>query len=141
MTTVLATRICGSDDLYHDRGPLHSINFICCHDGFTLGDLVSYNHKHNEANGEGNRDGSDANWSWNCGVEGPTKDPTVTAIRNRQVRNLLVTLLVSQGVPMILGGDEVLRTQSGNNNAWCQDNALSWFDWSLLERTAASCGS
>ena len=136
MTSALATRLCGSDDLYHGRGPLHSINFICCHDGFTLYDLVSYNDKHNEANGEGNRDGSDANWSWNCGAEGPTDDPAVIAIRNRQVRNLFATLMVSQGVPMILGGDEVLRTQNGNNNAWCQDNALSWFDWSLLDRNA-----
>ena len=136
MTSALATRLCGSDDLYHGRGPLHSINFICCHDGFTLYDLVSYNHKHNEANGEGNRDGNDANWSWNCGVEGPTHDPAVIAIRNRQVRNLLATLMVSQGVPMILGGDELLRTQNGNNNAWCQDNAVSWLDWTLLERNA-----
>ena len=124
MTSALATRLCGSDDLYHGRGPLHSINFICCHDGFTLYDLVSYNHKHNEANGEGNRDGSDANWSWNCGAEGPTDDPAVLAIRSRQVRNLIATLMVSQGVPMILGGDEFLRTQHGNNNAWCQDNPL-----------------
>jgi glycogen operon protein len=136
MTTALATRLCGSDDLYQGRGPLHSINFICCHDGFTLSDLVSYNQKHNQANGEGNRDGSDANWSWNCGAEGPTNDPTVLGIRRRQVRNLLTTLMVSQGVPMILGGDEVLRTQRGNNNAWCQDNELSWFDWSLLDRNA-----
>ena len=136
MTSALATRLCGSDDLYHGRGPLHSINFLCCHDGFTLYDLVSYNNKHNEANGEGNRDGSDANWSWNCGAEGSTNDPTVNAIRSRQARNLLTTLMVSQGVPMILGGDEFLRTQHGNNNAWCQDNALSWIDWSHRERNA-----
>jgi len=136
MTSALATRICGSDDLYHDRGPLHSINYICCHDGFTLYDLVSYNHKHNEANGEGNRDGSDANWSWNCGAEGPTDDPGVLSIRRRQVRNLLATLMISQGVPMIMGGDEFLRTQHGNNNAWCQDNAISWVDWSFRERNA-----
>ncbi len=123
MTSALATRLCGSDDLYRDRGPLHSINYICCHDGFTLSDLVSYNHKHNEANGEGNRDGSDANWSWNCGVEGPTDDRAVLQVRRRQVRNLMATLMLSQGVPMILGGDEFLRTQQGNNNAWCQDNA------------------
>ena len=103
---------------------MHSINYICCHDGFTLNDLVSYNHKHNEANGEGNRDGSDANWSWNCGVEGPTDDHDVLAIRGRQVRNLMATLMLSQGVPMILGGDEFLRTQHGNNNAWCQDNPI-----------------
>jgi glycogen operon protein len=134
MTSALATRICGSDDLYAGRGPLHSINFICCHDGFTLNDLVSYNQKHNEANGEGNRDGNDANWSWNCGVEGPTDEPAVTRLRQQQVRNLMATLLVSQGVPMILGGDEFLRTQDGNNNAWCQDNATSWIDWTLAER-------
>jgi isoamylase len=134
MVSALATRICGSDDLYHGRGPLHSINFITCHDGFTLYDLVSYNDKHNEANGEGNRDGSDANWSWNCGVEGPTDDPRILALRSRQARNLMATLLISQGVPMILGGDELLRTQGGNNNAWCQDNATSWVDWSLAEK-------
>jgi isoamylase len=136
MTSALATRICGSDDLYRGRGPLHSINFLCCHDGFTLNDLVSYNDKHNEANGEGNRDGSDANWSWNCGAEGPTKDPAVIRIRERQVRNLMATLLVSQGIPMILGGDEFLRSQNGNNNAWCQDNSTSWVDWSLKDRNA-----
>jgi isoamylase len=136
MTSALATRLCGSDDLYAGRGPLHSINYICCHDGFTLHDLVSYNDKHNEANGEGNRDGSDANWSWNCGVEGPTDDHNVLALRGRQVRNLMATLLISQGVPMIMGGDEFLRTQHGNNNAWCQDNPLSWVDWSLKERNA-----
>ena len=133
MISALATRLCGSDDLYHGRGPLHSINFITCHDGFTLNDLVSYNHKHNEANGEANRDGNDANMSWNCGVEGPTDDPAVLAIRNRQARNLIATLMVSQGVPMLLGGDEFLRTQQGNNNAWCQDNAISWVDWALAD--------
>ena len=136
MISALATRICGSDDLYHGRGPLHSINFITCHDGFTLNDLVSYNHKHNEANGEGNRDGSDGNDSWNCGSEGATDNPEVLAIRARQVRNLMATLLISQGVPMILGGDELLRTQGGNNNAWCQDNPTSWVDWSLVEKNA-----
>jgi len=136
MVSALATRICGSDDLYHGRGPLHSINFITCHDGFTLHDLVSYNAKHNEANGEGNRDGSDANWSWNCGVEGPTDDPKIAAIRRRQARNLMATLLISQGVPMILGGDELLRTQGGNNNAWCQDNPTSWVDWDLAPANA-----
>ena len=136
MISALATRICGSDDLYHGRGPLHSINFITCHDGFTLLDLVSYNQKHNEANGEGNRDGSNDNQSWNCGVEGPTDDPKVLALRRRQARNLMATLLISQGVPMILGGDEFLRTQGGNNNAWCQDNATSWVDWSLAEKNA-----
>src|SRR5439155_10993358 len=108
-----------------------------CHDGFTLADLVSYDHKHNEANGEGNRDGSDANWSWNCGVEGPTADPAVLALRLRQARNLIATLLVSQGVPMLLAGDERLRTQHGNNNAWCQDNPTGWVSWTLAEDQAA----
>ncbi|KAJ3057201.1 hypothetical protein HK102_011093, partial [Quaeritorhiza haematococci] len=133
MTSELATRLCGSDDLYSGRGPLHSVNFISCHDGFTLHDLVSYDHKHNEANGEGNRDGNNANYSWNCGIEGPTSDPEILALRMRQARNLMATLLISQGIPMILGGDEFLRTQQGNNNAWCQDNAVSWVDWSLAE--------
>ncbi|HKM53934.1 MAG TPA: isoamylase [Isosphaeraceae bacterium] len=136
MTSALATRICGSDDLYHGRAPLHSINFICCHDGFTLYDLVSYNYKHNEANGEGNRDGNNSNWSWNCGAEGATSDPAVNRLRERQARNLMATLLISQGVPMILGGDEFLRTQQGNNNAWCQDNSTSWVDWTLKDRNA-----
>jgi len=136
MTSALATRLCGSDDLYHGRGPLHSINFITCHDGFTLADLVSYNEKHNEANGEGNCDGTNTNWSWNCGVEGPTADPQILALRRRQARNLIATLLLSQGVPMILGGDEFLRTQQGNNNAWCQDNTISWVDWTLAEEHA-----
>ena len=136
MTSALATRLCGSEDVCQGRGPLHSINFITCHDGFTLADLVSYNSKHNEINGEGNRDGSDANFSWNCGVEGPTDDPDVLALRARQARNLMATLLISQGVPMLLGGDEMLRTQRGNNNAWCQDNEISWVDWSLVERNA-----
>jgi glycogen operon protein len=134
MTSALATRLCGSDDLYRDRGPLHSINFICCHDGFTLCDLVTYNEKHNEANGEGNQDGSDCNWSWNCGAEGPSASPEIIRLRQRQARNLMATLLVSQGIPMILGGDEFLRTQKGNNNAWCQDNDTSWVDWTLRER-------
>jgi glycogen operon protein len=136
MTSALATRLCGSDDVCRGRGPIHSINFITCHDGFTLADLVSYNDKHNEANGEGNRDGSDANFSWNCGAEGPTDDPKVLALRARQARNLMATLLISQGVPMILGGDEMLRTQGGNNNAWCQDNEISWVDWSLIDRNS-----
>ena len=136
LTSALATRLCGSEDVCHGRGPLHSINFVTCHDGFTLADLVSYNVKHNEANGEGNRDGSDANFAWNCGVEGPTDDLAVLALRARQARNLMATLLLSQGVPMILGGDEMLRTQQGNNNAWCQDNAISWLDWTLLEKHA-----
>lgn len=137
MVSALATRICGSDDLYAGRGPLQSVNFITCHDGFTLADLVSYNHKHNHANGEGNRDGCDANWSWNCGVEGSTSDPQVLKLRDRQARNLMATLLVSQGVPMILAGDEMLRTQHGNNNAWCQDSEISWLNWEMDERQAA----
>ncbi len=138
MTGALATRLCGSADLYQESGrlPRHSINFITCHDGFTLWDLVSYNHKHNEANGENNRDGANDNFSWNCGVEGPTNNPAVLGLRRRQVRNLLATLLLSQGVPMLLAGDELLRSQEGNNNAWCQDNELSWVDWGLVRQNA-----
>ena len=128
-----ATRFTGSSDLYQSDGrrPFASINFVTAHDGFTLADLVSYNDKHNEANLEGNRDGTDDNRSWNCGVEGPTDDPEINALRRRQQRNFLTTLLLSQGVPMLLGGDEIQRTQQGNNNAWCQDNELSWYDWEL----------
>jgi glycogen operon protein len=131
----LAERLTGSSDLYEATGrrPSASINFITAHDGFTLRDLVSYNNKHNEANGENNRDGSDDNRSWNCGVEGPTDDPDVLALRRRQSRNLLATLMLSQGVPMMLGGDELGRTQQGNNNAYCQDNELSWFDWARAD--------
>ena len=130
----VATRIAGSADLYGDgRLPGSSINYVTCHDGFTLHDLVSYDRKHNEANGEENRDGSDDNISWNCGVEGETTDPSVLALRRRQARNHLAILMLSRGVPMILAGDEVLRSQGGNNNAYCQDNALSWFDWALTE--------
>ena len=126
-----AQRFTGSADLYGSRGrdPFASINFVTAHDGFTLRDLVSYNAKHNEANGEDNRDGTDDNRSWNLGVEGPTEDPAVDALRARQQRNFLATLFLSQGVPMLLGGDELGRTQDGNNNAWCQDNEISWFDW------------
>ena len=126
-----ASRFTGSSDLYESDGrrPFASINFVTAHDGFTLRDLVSYNDKHNEANLEDNEDGTDDNRSWNCGVEGPTDDPEVNALRGRQQRNLLATLLLSQGVPMVLGGDEFGRTQGGNNNAWCQDNEISWFDW------------
>jgi glycogen operon protein len=126
-----AQRFTGSSDLYAEDGrkPFASINFVTAHDGFTLADLVSYNEKHNEANLEDNRDGTDDNRSWNHGVEGPTDDPEIVALRKRQVRNFLVTLLLSQGVPMLLGGDEFGRTQRGNNNAWCQDNELSWFRW------------
>jgi glycogen operon protein len=128
----LATRITGSSDLYlrDGRKPFHSINFITAHDGFTLDDLVSYSHKHNKENGEANRDGADANWSMNFGVEGPTDDPLVEAKRLRQEKNFLATLLLSIGTPMLLGGDEIRRSQSGNNNAYCQDNATSWYDWS-----------
>jgi isoamylase len=131
-----ARRLTGSSDLYQDDGrrPFASVNFITAHDGFTLRDLVTYNEKHNEANLEDNRDGTDDNRSWNCGVEGETDDPEINALRERQERNFLATLLLSQGAPMLLGGDEMARTQRGNNNAWCQDNELSWFDWELDER-------
>jgi isoamylase len=127
----LAARFTGSADLYKAsrRRPHASINFLTSHDGFTLNDLVSYREKHNEANGEGNRDGESYNRSWNCGAEGPTEDPIVRFTRARQKRNFLATLLLSQGVPMLLGGDEIGRTQAGNNNAYCQDNEISWFDW------------
>ncbi len=127
----LAFRITGSSDLYSSTGrrPHASINFVTCHDGFTLRDLVSYNEKHNEANGEDNRDGESHNRSWNCGVEGETDDPAVLALRARQRRNFLATLFLSQGVPMLLAGDEIGRTQRGNNNGYCQDNEVSWFDW------------
>ena len=127
----LAYRITGSSDLYARSGrkPYASINFVTAHDGFTLHDLVSYNSKHNEANGEENRDGSDNNRSWNCGVEGPTDDPEVNRLRARQKRNFMATTLLSQGVPMLLAGDEIGRTQAGNNNAYCQDNEISWVDW------------
>lgn len=131
----VATRIAGSADLYADDGrrPANSINFITCHDGFTLYDLVSYNAKHNEANGEDNRDGSNDNLSWNCGAEGDTNDQQVLALRLRQAKNLMAILMLSRGVPMILAGDEILRTQRGNNNTWCQNNELGWFDWQLVE--------
>ncbi len=134
----LATRLAGSADLFAASGrqPGHSINLVTCHDGFTLFDLVSYDRKHNEANGEDNRDGSDENFSWNCGWEGPTDDPAVCERRRRQVRNFLTILFVSQGTPMLLAGDEVGRTQRGNNNAYCQDNEISWFDWRLREQNA-----
>jgi glycogen operon protein len=133
-----AARLLGSPDLYghEEREPEQSVNFVTCHDGFTLNDLVSYNWKHNEANGEDNRDGSDDNLSWNCGVEGPSDDPAIESLRNRQVKNFLAVTLLAAGTPMLLMGDEVRRTQHGNNNAYCQDGALSWFDWSLLERYA-----
>lgn len=131
-----ASRICGSSDLYRNsgKGPESSLNFVTCHDGFTLNDLVSYKQKHNSENGEFERDGSDANYSDNCGVEGPSDDPAVEGMRNRLIKNFILSLFISRGVPMLLGGDEFRRTQRGNNNAYCQDNEVSWFDWSLLEK-------
>ena len=135
---LLASRLSGSADVFggNGRGPRHSVNFVTAHDGFTLHDLVSYDAKHNEANGEGNRDGHDDNCSWNSGVEGDTADPQVLRLRERRAKSVAATLLLSQGTPMLLAGDEMLRTQRGNNNAWCQDNAISWVDWSLQERNA-----
>jgi isoamylase len=132
----VATRLMGSPDLYghEEREAEQSIQFVTCHDGFTLNDLVCYNDKHNEANGENNRDGTNDNLSWNCGVEGPTDDPKIEALRNRQVKNFLTLLFLATGTPMLAMGDEVRRTQRGNNNAYCQDNEISWFDWTLLER-------
>jgi isoamylase len=137
-----ASRIAGSSDLYQNDGrrPFASINFVTAHDGFTLHDLVSYNDKHNEANGEDGNDGESHNRSWNCGVEGPTDDAAVLALRDRQQRNFITTLMLSQGVPMMLHGDEMGRTQNGNNNVYCQDNTTSWVDWSLLEENASLVG-
>ena len=134
----LATRLLGSPDIYghKEREAEHSINFVTCHDGFTMNDLVSYNGKHNEANGDNNTDGANDNNSWNCGAEGPTDDPDIEALRNRQVKNFLTLNLLAAGTPMLLMGDEVRRTQHGNNNAYCQDNEISWFDWTLVERHA-----
>jgi isoamylase len=134
----LALRLLGSPDLYghEDREAEQSINFVTCHDGFTLNDLVSYNEKHNHANGEANRDGSNDNMSWNCGVEGPTTDPAVEALRNRQIKNVLAVLMISAGTPMLYMGDEARRTQRGNNNAYCLDDDSNWFDWHLVERYA-----
>ncbi|MGA8922077.1 MAG: glycogen debranching protein GlgX, partial [Candidatus Dormiibacterota bacterium] len=131
-----ASRICGSSDLYKGsgKGPASSLNFVTSHDGFTLNDLVSYKQKHNDENGEYNRDGTDANYSDNCGVEGPSDDPAVEGMRNGLIKNFLLALFISRGVPMLLGGDECRRTQRGNNNAYCQDNEMSWFDWSLVEK-------
>ena len=133
-----ADRLVGSPEVYGHKGREveQSINFVTCHDGFTLNDLVSYDHKHNESNGENNRDGADDNRSWNCGVEGPTGDPAVEALRNRLVKNYLAVTMLALGVPMILMGDEVRRTQGGNNNAYCHDDESTWFDWSLLEKHA-----
>jgi glycogen operon protein len=134
----VASRIAGSADIYQStsRVPTNGINFITCHDGFTLNDLVSYNEKHNEANGEENKDGIDNNLSWNCGAEGPTDNTQILALRQRQIKNALAILLLSQGIPMLLMGDEVQRTQQGNNNVYCQNNELNWFDWSLTEQHA-----
>jgi glycogen operon protein len=131
-------RILASPDIYAGEGrePQQSVNFVTCHDGFTLEDLVSYDRKHNEANGEDNHDGNDQNLSWNCGVEGPTDDPDVGRLRRRQVKNLLTLELLAVGVPMLTMGDEVRRTQLGNNNAYCHDSELSWFDWRLLDTNA-----
>lgn len=129
----LAYRLTGSSDLYgiSGRRPFASVNFITAHDGFTLHDLVSYNDKRNEANGENNQDGTNDNASWNCGEEGPSNDPAIVELRERQKRNFLTMLFLSQGVPMLCGGDEIGRTQQGNNNAYCQDNEISWFDWTI----------
>ncbi|MCB9351818.1 MAG: glycogen debranching protein GlgX [Lewinellaceae bacterium] len=136
MATTMSNRITASPDLFQKllRDPNRSINFITCHDGFTLNDLVSYNEKHNLANGEGNRDGHNGNLSWNCGVEGPTDDPRVEKMRQKQIRNFLALLMVSQGTPMLLMGDEVRHSQQGNNNAYCQDNEISWFNWGLVKK-------
>lgn len=134
----VADRILGSPEIYapEQREAEQSVNFVTCHDGFTLNDLVSYNKKHNDSNGEGNRDGANDNRSWNCGVEGPTDDPLTERLRERQIKNFLTVTLLSLGMPMLLMGDEVRRTQQGNNNAYCQDNEISWFDWSLVEQHA-----
>ena len=136
--TRFADRLLGSPAIYghKEREAEQSVNFVTCHDGFTLNDLVSYDQKHNEANGEDNRDGTNDNRSWNCGVEGPTDDPAVEKLRNRQVKNFLTVTMLSVGMPMMLMGDEVRRTQRGNNNAYCQDNETSWFDWTLLAKHA-----
>ena len=133
-----ASRLTGSSDLYEATGrrPSASINFVTCHDGFTMNDLVSYNEKHNEANGEDNRDGESHNRSWNCGVEGPTDDPDILALRAKQMRNIMGTLMLSQGTPMLSHGDEIGRTQKGNNNVYCQDSEISWMDWSMCETNA-----
>lgn len=136
LVEAVAWRICGSHDIYAESRnlPSQSINFITCHDGFTLNDLVSYNDKHNYFNGEENRDGSSANYSWNCGVEGPTDDANIDGLRNQQIKNFMALLMISKGTPMLLGGDEFRRTQWGNNNAYCQDNQISWVNWDLLQQ-------
>jgi glycogen operon protein len=134
----VVARLLGSPDIFghEEREPEQSINFVTCHDGFTLNDLVSYNQKHNEANGEQNRDGMNDNLSWNGGVEGPTADPAIEGLRSRQIKNFLTTALLATGTPMLLMGDEARRSQGGNNNAYCQDNEISWLDWTLVERHA-----
>jgi len=133
---LLAQRLLGSPDIYgyREREPGQSVNFVTCHDGFTLNDLVSYNSKHNEANGEGNQDGLNENLSWNCGIEGPSGDVEIETLRRRQIKNFMVILLMSVGTPMLQMGDEMRRSQHGNNNAYCQDNDVSWLDWRLLDR-------
>ena len=135
MVSTVSQRVAGSPDLFQKllRDPNRSINFITCHDGFTLNDLISYNEKHNLANGEDNRDGHNSNFSWNCGLEGPTQDPGVEKLRQQQARNFLTILMLSQGTPMLLMGDEVRRSQQGNNNAYCQDNEISWLNWDLAK--------
>ena len=134
----LADRFLGSPEIYghKEREAEQSVNFVTCHDGFTLNDLVSYNQKHNEPNGEDNRDGANENRSWNCGVEGPSSDPAIEKLRERQIKNLLAVTFLSLGVPMLLMGDEARRSQRGNNNAYCQDNETSWFDWNLVRQHA-----
>ena len=134
----LATRLLGSPDIFghEQREPEQSINFVTCHDGFTLNDLVSYNEKHNKENGEGNRDGMNDNLSWNCGTEGPAEDPAVDALRNRQIKNFIVLNILAVGTPMLLMGDEMRRSQNGNNNAYCHDNEISWLDWDLQKQHA-----
>jgi glycogen operon protein len=138
MTSALATRLLGSPDLYETsaREPYHSINFVTCHDGFTLNDLVSYNEKHNLTNGENNADGANDNNSWNCGAEGPTSDGGIQDLRDRQRRNFAAILLMAHGVPMMMAGDEFERTQQGNNNAYCQDNEISWVNWHMADSNA-----
>jgi glycogen operon protein len=131
-----ASRLCGSADIYQHAGkePVHSINFVTCHDGFTMNDLVSYMHKHNEANAQGNTDGTDLDYSYNYGAEGQTDDPAIEGVRVRQIKNMIATLFVSRGVPLFLGGDEFRRSQQGNNNAFCQDNEISWYNWGLAKK-------
>jgi glycogen operon protein len=136
LISAVASRIAGSSDIYQTSGhlPINSVNFIACHDGFTLNDLVSYNEKHNDANGENNNDGANDNNSWNCGWEGETEDAEIEQLRERQIRNMTAILMLSQGGHMIVAGDEIRRTQKGNNNAYCQDSDISWFDWELAEK-------